>query len=93
MSARFTEVFPIQPDTLPPLHAYRIDISSPDALHAVGGGIPWVIKHDLNSDSSWVWSKGCRCLLTPFQASTSDLEAIVRTCRRSDDDRYRDLRG
>lgn len=93
MSTLFSEVFPVVPDTLPLLYAYRIDGPEFGDLHSVGGGIRWVVRKHMKRNEVLAWSRAKRCLLSSAELDDGDLQSITEACWMAEGARYRDLQS
>lgn len=93
MTTLFTELFPIQTDNLPRLHAYRVEARAQVEMNALGGGLPWRIQHHRSEEETWVWSRAHQCLFADAQCSEEDLRPVVEACWESGEDRFMALQS
>ncbi|MFW9994819.1 MAG: Piwi domain-containing protein [Candidatus Odinarchaeota archaeon] len=82
------EIFPVNKDVLPEMHAYRIDTGG-ENVEKVGGKLSFVLRKKL--PGSWVWSKPH--VITDRPSGEDELERIIAGLWQSEPDTYRDLRG
>lgn len=91
MSTLLTELFPIQTEEIPQLHAYRIKTTGSPEMNAIGGSLAWEIEKRRPDDETWVWSKSHQRLLANVSCSAEELSPIVEACWESGRDRFRKL--
>ncbi len=83
----FTEVFPIQDDAVPVLHAYRLDTAKADQS-IIGGKLAYRLKNDLHGH--WIWSAGR--IVTDNKRDAEDIMNVVKVLWSEQSNTFKDLR-
>lgn len=80
------EVFPIRLESIPPLFAYRVNISGGD-LGRIGGKLSYRLRRKFGNH--WVWTSGH--ILTDVPQSQDKIDRFVENLWQEDPDTYRNL--
>ncbi len=90
MSTLITEVFPINTDALPRLHAYTLD-GPHNNLFEIGGKVAGFISWQAGDGSTWAWSKPHRRLLSDTAWSDDQLQRVLEQAWSRGRGTYQDL--
>jgi hypothetical protein len=82
----FVEIFPIRPKSIPPLIAYKVDISAGD-LATIGGKLSYRLRRKFGKH--WVWTAGH--ILTDAPQSQDEINRFVENLWQEDPTTYRSL--
>ena len=84
----FTEVFPVQLDTLPQLFAYKLDVVGGD-ISTIGGKLSYRLRQKF--PGHWVWTS--YRIVTDSPQNQSEIIKLIETLWNKDQHTYRSLRG
>ncbi|MEM3581269.1 MAG: Piwi domain-containing protein [Candidatus Bathyarchaeia archaeon] len=84
----FVEIFPVRIEKIPPLVAYKVNISGGD-LATIGGKLSYYLRRKFGQH--WVWTSGH--ILTDAPQNQPEMDALVEKLWENDPDTYRTLLG
>ncbi|MEI6428455.1 MAG: Piwi domain-containing protein [Pseudanabaena sp. ELA607] len=88
MAEKFTEVFPINTETLPVLYGYKLIINS-KSLTEVGRNLPYPLKESFGGQ--WSWSSDIHRMIGDKSLTEAELQEMLEKLWQSKPDKFRDL--